>query len=185
MVRLVHEQIDRLQGLHALNKMMDEELDLLISEAQRKIVESGDSHAEHWLKEKDGAKAEHHKHQATFEARQVKHNLIRTVHTKVHGKLNTEGINPEHSLSRIEGKLRKRLREGRTQLHIQLKENHKKLGELHQQLPQEEAMRFGLLLKKTQELHKHIQRHSLPYEQLNQELAQLPSQLYRDYWQLA
>jgi len=128
MQALLHGQIENLQGLHALNKMMDEELDLLLEEAQRKLVEIGEKNAEGWYKEKDPIKAELHQHAARFEVRKVKHDLIRTVHTKVHGHMSMESLHPEHSLDRIEKKLRKHLREEKAQLYAKVGEHHKKLG---------------------------------------------------------
>ncbi len=185
MQALLHKQIENLQGLHALNKMMDEELDLLIEEAQRKIAEATDKGAESWYKERDASKAEHHKYAAGSAARMIKHDLIRTVHTKVHGHINTDGIHPEHSLERIEVKLRKHLREEKEQLHAKIKENHKKLGEHHKWLSKEEAEIYTPILRKTQELHNHIRNKSLSAEQIEQELAALPSQLYAPTLQFA
>lgn len=185
MHEMLHEQISNLQGLHALNKMMDEELDLLIEEAQHKLSEVTEKGAEGWYKERDASKAEHHKHETGFEARKIKHNLIRTVHTKVHGHLNLEGIHPEHSLERIEAKLRKHLREEKNQLHAKIKENHKKLGEHHKWLSKEESEIYTPILKKTQELHQHIQKQTLPAEQIDQELMALPRQLYAPYLRFA
>ncbi|MEK6963212.1 MAG: hypothetical protein AABX70_02200 [Nanoarchaeota archaeon] len=185
MQALLHEQIENLQGLHALNKMMDEELTLLIEETQRKILEVTDKGAESWYKERDTSKAEQHQHATSFETRRIKHNLIRTVHTKVHGHINLEGIHPEHSLDRIETKLRKHLREEKTKMHAKVGENHKKLGEHHKWLSKEDSAIYTPILKKTQELYQHIKKQSLPSEQIEQALTLLPRELYTPYLRFA
>jgi len=174
---LLHEQVQNLTVLHALNQVIDEELDLLIQEAGRHLNQIVEHGADQWYQEKDPVKAEHHLHHTRHQVKSLKHDLLKTVHTHLLGRVEVNAIHPEHKLERLHAKLRKHLGEEKRQLHKKIADTHKQIQTHHKQLPSNETEQYAQFIFQIKQLQEHIKNKTLPHAQIEQQLHSMPTKL--------